>query len=271
MCQAWAMAPDSIVVVGGKALRLGGIDKAMLPLGPDGTSMLQAVVNACPARVVAVGAQRDIAGDVTWVDDIIADGGPAVGLWSALPYVTTDYVFITAADQLIDSASVQQVCDAASTHDGAWAVRADGTGQPLFACVKSEVLRELLAPTHGVNQSPLRLLSTRDMVGVTVKQGDIIDVDTWADVAEVARREGVSVTQLWLDQIAQALGVDATDVPVDELLDLTRDVAHGVERKAAPLTTFMLGLAAGQSGRDLNELIAATQIALSDWTPDDNR
>ena len=77
------------------------------------------------------------------------------------------------------------------------------------------------------------------------------------------------MTQLWIDNLAQALGIDAAEIPVDELLDLTRDVAHGVERKAAPLTTFMLGLAAGQSGRDLNELIAATQIALGEWAPDD--
>lgn len=269
MCQAWAMAPDSIVVVGGKARRLGGIDKAMLGLGPDGMSLLQTVINACPARVISVGHPRHVSGDLTWVNDVVADGGPAVGLWSALPHVTTEYVFVTAADQRIDADSVAQVCSAALGNDGAWAVREDGTGQPLFACVKTEVLREILAPTQGVNQSPLRLLSTRDMVGVSVKQGEIIDVDTWADVAEVARREGVNVTQLWLDQIAQVLGIDAAEVPVDELLDLTRDVAHGVERKAAPLTTFMLGLAAGQSGRDLNELIAAIQIALADWSPDD--
>ena len=263
------MAPDSIVVIGGKARRLGGIDKAMLPLGPAGATLLQSVINACPAKVVAVGAPRNVTGDVVWIDDIVADGGPAVGLWSALPHVATDYVFITAADQLIDEASVQQVCYAALGHEGAWAIREDGTGQPLFACVRTDVLRELLVETQGVNQSPLRLLSTREMVGISVKQGEIIDVDTWADVAEVAKREGVNVTQLWLDQIAQALGMDAAEVPVDELLDLTRDVAHGVERKAAPLTTFMLGLAAGQSGRDLNELIAATQIALGEWVPND--
>ena len=263
------MKPDSIVVVGGQARRLGGIDKAMLPLGPDGSTLLQGVVDACPARVIAVGPVREVQGDVHWVNDETVDGGPAVGLWSALPYVLTEYVFITAADQIIDAESVQQVCDAAQGRDGAWAVRADGSGQPLFACVKSEFLRELLRPTQGVNQSPVRLLSTLNMAGVIVKQGDIHDVDTWSDVASVARREGVGMTQLWLDQLAQVLGIDAAEVPVDELLDLTRDIAHSVERKAAPLSTFMLGLAAGQSGKDLNELIAATQIALSEWTPND--
>ena len=54
-------------------------------------------------------------------------------------------------------------------------------------------------------------------------------------------------------------------VPVDDLLDLTRDVAHNVERKFAPLTTYMLGVAAGQSGKSVDELIAAVQIALNEF------
>ncbi len=34
----------------------------------------------------------------------------------------------------------------------------------------------------------------------------------------------------------------------DLVLDLTRDVAHGVARPAAPLTSFLVGLAAGREG-----------------------
>jgi hypothetical protein len=36
--------------------------------------------------------------------------------------------------------------------------------------------------------------------------------------------------------------------PVDLVLDLARDVAHGVARPAAPLTAYLLGLAVGRSG-----------------------
>ncbi len=263
------MTPDSIVVVGGKARRLGGLDKAMLPLGTGGKSLLQGVIDACPGKVIAVGPHREVSGNVEWIADEVADGGPAVGLWSALPRINSEYVFITAADQRVTADIVLDLCQSAVCHDGAWVIHADGTGQPLCAVIKVEVLKRLLEPTRGVNQSPLRLMSTCDMVGVSVKNGEIVDVDTWGDVAAMARSEGVPMTQLWIDNLAQALGIDAAEIPVDELLDLTRDVAHGVERKAAPLTTFMLGLAAGQSGRDLNELIAATQIALGEWAPDD--
>ena len=46
----------------------------------------------------------------------------------------------------------------------------------------------------------------------------------------------------WLDEVAAALGVDPfADGDVEELLDVARDVAHGVERKVTPLAAFLLG------------------------------
>ena len=46
------------------------------------------------------------------------------------------------------------------------------------------------------------------------------------------------------------LGEDAVTV----LLDLARDAAHGVARPAAPLGTFVLGLAMGSSGGGIDDL-----------------
>lgn len=59
--------------------------------------------------------------------------------------------------------------------------------------------------------------------------------------------------QAWLSAVARELGTD--DVPMDEtavatLLALAGDAAHGVERVAAPLTTFLAGVAVGR-GEDL--------------------
>lgn len=48
----------------------------------------------------------------------------------------------------------------------------------------------------------------------------------------------------WLDALADALGVARlSPAEVDQLLDLARDVAHGTERKNAPLATFLAGRA----------------------------
>ena len=54
----------------------------------------------------------------------------------------------------------------------------------------------------------------------------------------------------WLDEVADALGVDRDVMNRNVLLGLTRDVAHGVERKAAPLSVFLVGYAAGAAGSD---------------------
>ena len=257
------MQPDSIVVAGGTAQRLSGVDKTMLPLGVTGNPLLVDVIDACPGRVLVVGPQRNIGRDVLWLEDHAVAGGPGVGLWTGLVHVQTDYVFITAADQRLNSDDVSRICNAAIGHDGAWALREDGTGQPLCACVATDVLRELLQPSLGVNVSPLRLLSTREMVGVTVR--DVRDVDTWLDVASVVQEQGVHMTEMWLQFVAKSLGVDSDVVPVDDLLELTRDVAHGVERKAAPLTTFLLGYAAAVGERDINEILAIVRSNLGDW------
>lgn len=51
----------------------------------------------------------------------------------------------------------------------------------------------------------------------------------------------------WILAAKEELGIDL-DVDIRVLLDLARDAAHGVERPAAPLTTFLVGYAAGRAG-----------------------
>lgn len=51
----------------------------------------------------------------------------------------------------------------------------------------------------------------------------------------------------WLHTVSEALGL-SEPVDRDLVLELTRDVAHHVARPAAPLTAFLVGLAAGRDG-----------------------
>ena len=70
----------------------------------------------------------------------------------------------------------------------------------------------------------------------------------------------------WLDRMAEALGEPPVDrSQIGAMLKLSRDVAHGVERKLAPLSTFLAGVhvgrrvASGASPADaLKEVLAAT-------------
>ena len=52
----------------------------------------------------------------------------------------------------------------------------------------------------------------------------------------------------WIADAAHALGLPPESVPHDlrdALLDVTRDVAHGVARIAGPLSTYLIGVAVG--------------------------
>ncbi|MCF8603933.1 DUF6457 domain-containing protein [Gordonia sp. HY442] len=50
----------------------------------------------------------------------------------------------------------------------------------------------------------------------------------------------------WIADLTPALGLGDVDVPLHALLDLTRDVAHGVARPAGPITTYLVGLAVAE-------------------------
>lgn len=67
----------------------------------------------------------------------------------------------------------------------------------------------------------------------------------------------------WMDEAARALGEQGLQPEeVAIVLRLARDVAHGVERKMAPIAAFLVGAAVGRggavgSGHRLEELRAA--------------
>ncbi len=67
----------------------------------------------------------------------------------------------------------------------------------------------------------------------------------------------------WTDRATAELGLGDVldDVAIATILDLARDAAHNVARPAAPLTTFLLGLAVGR-GMD-RDAVAAQLTALA--------
>lgn len=71
----------------------------------------------------------------------------------------------------------------------------------------------------------------------------------------------------WLAAAATALGVPAVPDPT-MLLDLARDVAHGVARPAAPLTTYLLGVAVG-AGAEPAEAAALLSRLAADFAADE--
>jgi hypothetical protein len=54
----------------------------------------------------------------------------------------------------------------------------------------------------------------------------------------------------WVTAVVRELGIEGAldrEGVVDMVLDLTSDVAHGVSRPGAPVTAFLVGVAAGRA------------------------
>jgi hypothetical protein len=65
----------------------------------------------------------------------------------------------------------------------------------------------------------------------------------------------------WAAELVAALSLAGFQVDIPLVLDLARDAAHGVARPAAPLTTFLVGYAAGLRGGSAEEVREAVAIA----------
>lgn len=65
----------------------------------------------------------------------------------------------------------------------------------------------------------------------------------------------------WVRRLTEALGIPDFDPDIALILDLARDAAHGVARPAAPLTTFLVGYAAGRAGGSERDIESLSQTA----------
>jgi hypothetical protein len=59
----------------------------------------------------------------------------------------------------------------------------------------------------------------------------------------------MSTMSEWIEAVCTELGLELSDpgATTSTVLDLTADVAHGVARPAAPVTAYLVGLAAGRT------------------------
>jgi hypothetical protein len=71
----------------------------------------------------------------------------------------------------------------------------------------------------------------------------------------------------WSELVRAELDLAGTEplqkADVDRILDLARDAAHSVARPAAPLTTYLLGVAVGQGADPETAAAVLRQLALA--------
>jgi molybdopterin-guanine dinucleotide biosynthesis protein A len=260
-----ADAYDAVVLAGGAARRLGGADKPAVRVG--GRTLLDRVLAACSdaGHTVVVGGRRPTVRPVRWAREEPAGGGPVAALDAGVRAVTGDTAVVLSADlPFLTAGTVTRLRDALASGSGeaAFLVDADGRDQPLVAAYRTEPLRRaialLAAEYGGLAGLPLRLLSQElDLVRVDAEPFAAFDCDTWEDIstARTRIREHDTVLDEWITAVKDELGIEL-DVDTKLLLDLASDAAHGVTRPAAPLTTFLVGYAAGRAAGQGEQAVA---------------
>ncbi|MFJ6747863.1 MULTISPECIES: NTP transferase domain-containing protein [unclassified Streptomyces] len=278
---------DAIVLAGGAARRLGGADKPALSVG--GRPLLDRVLAACPdaAITVVVGPGRPAGRAVVHALEDPPGGGPLAALEAGLRHTTAPTVLVLSADlPFLTPATVRTLLteatrpaagdDGAPPRDGAVLRDGEGRDQPLVAAYRTEPLRRLLALLRaergdlaGLPLRPLLAELALERVPDATSTASF-DCDTWEDIsaARARIREHGNVLDEWITAVKAELGIEL-DVDTTELLDLARDAAHGVARPAAPLTTFLIGYAAGQQGGDVTELARRAAALANRWAAEE--
>lgn len=258
------MLIDGVVLTGGKSSRLSGTPKAGLLVA--GRTLLEHTVTALSlCRHISVvgtvpsGVLLPPRIQVTREDPLF--GGPAAGVaagakaLASIVHHHSDVTIVLACDMPGVSDAVPLLLEALESvtgGDGVIAVDSTGTPQPLVAAYRTDSLRRALAGHPAVDGLSMRvLIDSLDLTGVPVPDQFLDDVDTWADAARFGIVPPPSDTDAalaqWSEDLARELGLSGVDIDIDLILGLAGKVAHAVVRPAAPLTTFLVGYAAGQA------------------------
>ena len=184
-----ANAFDAVVLAGGAARRLGGVDKASLLFG--GRTSLDRVLDAVSGagRMIVVGPQQPTSRQVLWRRESPAGGGPVAALQTGLQkHAGASWVAVLAVDlPLVDSALIDELRVAAIERDGAVLVDADGRQQYLCGVYRRDALAAAL---NGLTpDAPVRAaIGALDVASVVDARGVGADSDTWDDVSRLRAR-----------------------------------------------------------------------------------
>ena len=260
----------ALVLAGGHGSRLGNHDKAAVTIG--GRSTLDHLLDTLPGDVpvVVAGPQRPTRRPVTFRPERPAHGGPVAGVASALEAVRTPVTVLLAVDMPWAGGLVTQLITEFAACDADALVPVDGAGfrQPLCAAVRTPALRKALRELGDSRGRSLRqlfsLLEVRERPLGEDERHAVDDIDTPDDLANARSNQGATtMMKTWTDAVCAELDVPA-DANVDLILDVARVAAHSVERPAAPVTTYLLGVAVA-GGMDASEAAAKIEALAAAW------
>jgi molybdopterin-guanine dinucleotide biosynthesis protein A len=182
------MAGDyaAVILAGGTAVRMDGIDKAGVEYA--GRTLLEHALAALAdaVEVVVVGAEVPTTRPATFVREDPPHGGPAAGLLAGRDALLgrPDQLAMLAVDMpLVRADTFRRLLAAADGHDGA--VLVDDSGRPALAGVLGLAALDRVRPDDAVGLPLHRLLAPLDLAVVAALPGEARDVDTWADLRDL--------------------------------------------------------------------------------------
>jgi molybdopterin-guanine dinucleotide biosynthesis protein A len=272
----------AVILAGGAGRRLGGPGKPGLVVA--GRPMLGRVLAAVADRrpqVVVGPADLAVPAGVLLAREEPAGGGPAAATGAglaALPAHTRTVALLAADLPLLTSSAVAHLQARLDTSDVDGVVYVDDEGRRQLLCGvwRATALRQA-QERYGGQLTGVAMRSLLDglRVGEVSWRGGgpppWFDCDTDQQL-EQAREWGRQAMAGTLDDFTvaacAALGLDDSSIDQELVLDLARDVAHGVLRPAAPLSAYLLGLAVGR-GSDPREAAAALTALAEIWPASD--
>ena len=179
-----------VVLAGGTAARMDGVDKASIELA--GRTLLAYAVDAFldADEVVVVGpAGVRTERPVTTVFEDPPRGGPVAGLLTGVDALlrTPLLVGVLAVDMpRVTPATMRRLREAAAGRDGAFLVDADGRRQlaGVLDAARLHAVRPDLEGQHGMALH--RLLAPLDLAEVAATGDEAVDVDSWADLRDLS-------------------------------------------------------------------------------------
>lgn len=176
-----------MVLAGGRARRLGGVDKVLLPV--SGRSLLDRTLDAVDGAspVVVVGPRRDVEAPVRWTREDPPGSGPLAGVRAGLQRLPSSagLLAVLAADHPhLTGATVSRLREAVVARPraaGAVLVDESGRRQWLLGVWRPDRLRA--AMPEQVRDRPVRaLFADLDPVLVDAVGAESSDVDTPDDL-----------------------------------------------------------------------------------------
>lgn len=180
---------SGVLLAGGTAARMDGIDKASIELG--GRTLLEIGLDAFldADEVVVVGPPTvRTTRPVTFTREDPAQGGPVAGLLTGVDALLrpAQLLGVLAVDMpRVSAATFRRLREAARGHDGAFLHDPTGRRQLCGVLAAGALLRVRpdLEGQHGMSMRAL--LADLDLAEVPPVGDEAIDIDTWADLRDL--------------------------------------------------------------------------------------